>query len=627
MAGESIGPLAIKVTVASDGVSTGLQAAAQAMNQGLAKIAGDVTRVSSGLGDLFSGDLTRGIRQMGMGSAALATDIGKVAEKALGNPGRFLAEDVIGGLAIATSKIPVIGGLLSLPFEGMASAGKLALDAFDQGSERVLTLGRAARATGLDISEMQVFGSVVGDIDLAVTAMHRLQSEAQKAAVEGAGADNAFTRLGLNAMRLTTEGTGLQTWMALADKLKAAGPGAAIREVDEIFGKRMGASVMEQLMKGSGFVEKREGLFKLFGADADEGTLSLIKRTKEAQAEINIFKEGFQNQVTIGLAPVLSGLAEVLPRLSELGLSAKGLEDVVFNIASGVAVFAGSLVDMFKDPAAALERLSQVWDRVKDLMIQGAVQVGKTLGESIRTGMLSSSTVQGWFFNEGQYRDQWNEILARAGAQQLPGKFKEKGLFDGIFGGGGREEWFGVGPAAPNTADAMIAAFAKARRARDEVNDEANLLDPFARWASSLEDMDRKIDSPFRKLRQQMLTIRGVMEGAPNFANPFDPESYLRAEAAQQKLAPEMGFQLLQQLRSATGGAPLGSQFVGAAEAGSREAYSAATVYNAETESVEQEIKRRLEEMNQLQKTQNDLGQRTVDVLQAMRSDEGWNFP
>ncbi len=615
---DQLGPLSLKITASPQGLEQGLAQSEQMVQASAARMDDATAKTGADAGKGWALSLAEKIKG-GLGDAGEALQgAGQLVEKALGNPARFLTDNVFGALGNVAGRIPGLGPLLALPFEGLQTVGNAALDLYDQGSQKMLEVGKAARAAGLEIGEFQAFASLVGDTDQAAAAMFRFQTSLQTAAQEGVGADNAFTRLGIDAAKLLTEGSALNAWGVFADRLKEAGGSAAKLDLaGDVFGRRQAGALMDALGKGSAGVERRSDLIDLFGGRFDEGTLTLIKQAKEAQREIALFKQGFETQVTVGLAPVITALAEMLPKLSEMGISAKGLSGVVTDIGFGILDVGAFLVDVFTHPTESLEDFKTTWLGVEATMLEGIARLGSSISSALlgplgKAGIVLDVGLRGASMQLGGSGSVANDLRQQADELRKQQASREWSraldLAEAEFEGRGTR----------TARDALAELKAEILGRRDEVNQAVGQFDPFAAWKASADAFNAKLDTPFDKLRKEAAALKGQLDGMPNAMNPFDPEAGLKGLALEDSLKARGGWNLLQQLRSAPGGAA--SPFVGAAEAGSREAFSAVNEYRAQREDLQEEIARLTRQAVEIAQQQLQIGRDSAKELENLNN-------
>src|SRR5262245_34334268 len=85
----------------------------------------------------------------------LSTTIGPGLAEAFKNPAKVFTT-LLSTVGDLFSRIPVVGGLLAAPFELAAAAGNFLIDTFQQGSQAILDMGRAAARAQVSIRELQV---------------------------------------------------------------------------------------------------------------------------------------------------------------------------------------------------------------------------------------------------------------------------------------------------------------------------------------------------------------------------------------------------------------------------------------------------------------------------------------
>lgn len=628
---NQIGPLTAKIIANSEGLDPGLKAAEDKVKASADKIAEETAKAGKESGKRWAESWADGVRNLTKGALSLGNDLAKFAERAMTNPGRVFA-DTVGALGNVAGRMPVLGPLLALPFEGVNAAATMALDAYDKGAERLKLLGQEAMRANMPLGDFQVLAeSMGGDIAAAAAQIFKFQAALENAAGAGLGAKNVFTELGLDALELQTRGT-KAAFSEFADRVRALGTSfAQTAAAKEIWG-RGAADLMPTLLRGSEFIDKRSKLLGGFGAGFSDADFENLKKAQAAKKEWALLWQGLETQVTIGLAPVFRAFSELMPKLSEMGITAKGLAPIITEIGFGILTAGTAVVDFvieaFRDPWGAITR---GWDSAKGALVGIATEMGVAIGKGIDAGLASGGGV-GEAFSEFFTRKRMKEskdFLERSREALEVAEFEKA---NPGWGGRGSPAWMDMGPhfegggagggIGQRLADRIREIRQQLKPAMEGVKADAQQNDPFAVWEDSVKNFLGSAESALSKFKAQWQSLRGFLDAGDRQVFGVDDDAKgFQALQLGEKLAGKGGFALLQALRGAAGGgAALGSQFVGAAERGSREAYSAITQYQGSArESVQEEIRRLLEEANEQGRIQTEQGRQAVEAMRDLR--------
>lgn len=323
-------------------------------------------------------------RAASLGAVGFAAEgLVKVLEKSVVNPLHLVSK----GLAAVTegvSRIPVVGGLLALPFTAAAGAADLFADAIDRSQEQLGALSRISKQTGASVADSQVFsflaGSVGGmrqDLDAAGPLMVKFQKALALAATQGKETDNAFNRLGLNARELAS-GDLLGAFGAFADKIKGLNNQAFAGQLSMRVFEEAGLRLLPTLLKGAAGVDEVRKKLDAFGLTVSGGAADSLADLQKRATELRLLREGFFNQLSQAALPILGAISDQLPRITG---GFKGLAEPIiegfFKAADAVAYFidvveAGRLKETFEAvglafKAAMLDAIGAVIDALPDL--------------------------------------------------------------------------------------------------------------------------------------------------------------------------------------------------------------------------------------------------------------------
>lgn len=323
----NIGNLAVQLTLNSTQLFPALQRAEKAL-----------TSASKRIGDT--------VKNLGAGM--------DIASRVYTKPLQTLGDVALGGMAKLAAQVPVVGGVLSLPFEALHTGFKTVISTYEEGSQLIKSLGEGAMKTNLPVEQFQLFATVAGNMETAAPALFKFQQAMGKAQLAAFGTKNSFTEMGFSMEEIAQLAAGdvNVAFGRVADKLNALGSaGTRARIIRDVFG-RGGMALGPALTKGSAGVEKAGGFMEQFGLKVTQTDVDSIKKAGMAAKQLDMLKQGFTIQVTKGLAPFVAEIAE---RVGNLGVGFGGLAD---NIVQGIGT-AGRHVAFFID---ALRSLDSTWE-------------------------------------------------------------------------------------------------------------------------------------------------------------------------------------------------------------------------------------------------------------------------
>ena len=352
-----VGPVSVRMSASPEGLAAGLATAENmvaASGQKMAaesdkagsKLAAAITGKLSASGNFLNKTLPEKVRGGVQASYGAIMSLEGTLEKALKDPGRA-AVDLVGGIGGQLARIPALGGVLALPFEGVAAAGALALAAYAKGADSIRELGKAAAKTGVAVSDFQVFALVAGDMSLAEKAVFKFQQKLADAQLAAIGTSDAFTRLGLDGRAIAEQA---QTSFSgafgkVADKIREL-PSAMLqaKAAFELFGKS-GFQLLPAILKGSGEIDKMRANIAKFGGGVNGADVANVKQADLSKKLVGAFVGGFSVEVTKAVAPGLAVLSQMVAEnmTGFGGLSAKIVDWV--GVAGGAVA---NLVDAFQ---------------------------------------------------------------------------------------------------------------------------------------------------------------------------------------------------------------------------------------------------------------------------------------
>lgn len=604
---NQIGPLTVKLTANAEGVKAGTDQAVKEIDAGASKMEKAAEKASRG----FAVKMIEGMKGVFSGAMDWGSTIGGLFEKLLGNPGRFLADNILGGLSNLANRIPVVGTLLAAPFDLASTAIGSALDTFDAGKARIMELGKAAAGANVDLHQFQVVQAAMGtDAQVTAVLLTKMQKALSEMALAGPGANNAITRLGLNADQLSRMGVD-KAMGVIGDRLNTLGSRyLQTAYASEIFGRGV-AAAMGPLMRGSEGFNKIRNLIEGFGTGIGASDFANVRAVDMAGKQLKMFKEGFGNQVTVGVAAILAELADAVPKLSDLGVTFKGLATTVVDAAEIMAKAGGLVIEAWSKPELVL----RVWEAAaagfEAIMMKMVSVANRAIGEMLeRSGKLISLFSPG--FGGGA------EALGAMAKQDASGLTAESSRAFSRAMQNLRDSF-----AETKSGAALNDFFARVRERLAQTGQEGKENDPFAFWLESAGRLQERLEnaSPISKVKQGLAEIKALTQGGPvelmgqGGVVRIDPRTGMPLEGQQifAGLAEKAAFGLFSSLKSYM---PSYTP-VGAVERGSREAYSAEMAYRgAAAENLQEVIKGIQEAILKEAQEQNKIGRNMLDAIE-----------
>jgi hypothetical protein len=531
------------------------------------------------------------------------------------------------GLGFAKSFAQGVAGFSAA---GLAATTAAVVALYKEGASNVKELAAGAKEANVGLADFQAVATAIGDINVASNALGEMREKLFEVQTAGGAASGVLASVIPDAFAIEAMGTA-KAFGFISDRIRELGSRSAQLTAAKGVFKKAGEPALEAILRGSGYVDMIRGRLADYGADVTDSTYQSIKAAERATRDLGMMRKGFSNQVTVALAPGLAELASRLPTLASIGVTAKGLAGLIVDGADKLLTAAGRLADTFADwiddPWGMLK---QTWE---DLWGWAAGMWDKMLSQlkAIFDAAIDAMTKGIQHAIEEGLRF-WKRLTDGTPVPAGAGKFPR---FGG--GGGGAAEdlsdAFGTGAGTGGDwggeetdpggwrkrgkweefANSFVAGWrqrmADLRRSAEENN-------PFDIWSRAAETFAEKLDGPFEKFKGEWLKLQGILR-VPGEGFPADAAG-IQAILLNRQIQGRGGYQLLQQLRSLGGEKP-GTQFLGAAERGSREDYSAFVQYQgAALESLEEEIKRLLTEANETQKRQEADGRRAVEILRDL---------
>jgi hypothetical protein len=617
MAGTNIGPLTLKIMANAEGMSATLGRASVSINAWAINAARTFAKVTKSLSVGVPGGMAKG----GMASSIVG-GLGNVKagiEKAMGDPGRFLAENVVGGLGAAVGRIPKVGALLALPIELAGGAMSYALDQFDKGSESLKMLGAASARTGIGMNDLKAIMIAAGPAsEMAEKAIFKLQQHVMNAARGSESAKAAFFQLGISTDGIAKVKT-IDLLKQISDRFAALPAGAAKSAAAfDLFGKN-GLAMMPMLAEGSTKITKSQGLVAQFGLGGDENGLAMVKKVAEAKKTMALFSEGMTNGITLGVAPILLTISEYMGKFGLTTNNVKGwVLDAFDVIGTGIAytwdilktgwdigrsLWPGfklgcqvAAVAILEFGASALESLAKVGQKVAEVVMMLA-KIDPVTNLSMKGMKALGIDIEG---------------MAKGGAAAAMGGNMAAGLREAAERGRGMIKttkddllkiWGNPNESAVNGFKGFMD---RVRQIAAQTGGAAgnSLSEALAMWGPKIQEMQKQFDGPLGVFKEKVGEINAIWQTG---LLQFNPGFRLQAVGAEfQKLA--AGMNLPQK------------KFAGAAMKDSTEAYSAIVnhQFGDQNMSVQERMRQILEEQSARQLDQIRIGQ---EMLDAMKKD------
>ncbi len=623
---QQIGPVTVKLTADATGVKGGVDAAVKTVEEGGGKIGEAAEKAGKSFGERLGGGIkgfTDKLKGGLSGILGLGASGGGLIEKALGNPGRFLADNIVGTLGDLANRVPIFGPLLALPFEGAATAMTAALDIFDAGKQRIKDLGAAAAAANVDLHQFQIISAAMGT-DLAVTStlLVKMQRSLREMALAGPGANNALTRLGLDAADLSRMGVD-RAFGFIGDRLDTLGSRfLQTAYASEIFGRGV-AGAMGALMRGTAGVDKIRSLVEGFGAGVGVSDFGNIRNIEMATKQIKLLKEGLSNQVTVGVGAVLAELADRVPKLTEFGITFKGVAQAIVDVLEGAARFGVGLSQVFTNSTVREE----LWNMFAGLAKAFGNTLLMFLQEGVGRVLSSIGKVKLGYLGEADF--------GAAGKRVLQGAdYSQARQWQGLTGTMSAWSRFQEALTGGTAFEAVGRFFTGVRDRLAQTGQSGRENDPFAFWLESAGRLQERLESqsPLDKLKQSVLEVQNLTQKGPGMADLFAPPGANLMGATPRAWAPffeggdanaagalfpglaeKAAYGIFSGLKNFVPSmAP-----IGAMEKGSKEAYSTITAYQgSQAVSVQDAIKAAVQEMARQQAEEVRIGR---EMLEAIR--------
>lgn len=545
-----------------------------------------------------------------------AADLSKQAE----NLGRTMGTKLTGAFKLAMGAGAAAAGGGALVAGGMAYA-------YYEGANMIREMGNAAAQASAPVEEFQALVAAFGKSEDAIDAATKLANLVGKAAVLGEGAD-ALNAIGLDATQLANSTNAFEQ---VADKIGAMGQGfrqswAAMSLFGEDYKK-----FMPVLSRGGEFIREQKALLDSFGATIGGSAVANVRDADRFFAQFDALKQGFFVQIASGVAPMIAELSALIPKLSEMGITFKGMAGFIVDSAEAVSKLGYATMEAFSSPQVR----SAMFEIVGDVMVYAANKFTQALTAGLAAMMQTignRSLGKLWIPGMGEMplgRLPFGDI-----GDDLARKSQNQGIVAATRIQAAAIEWKQLQESLrdlPGFA-ALEGFFGRVRNRMADVGNAAMRNNPFEVWKVSVDALEQSVATSTDQMVKEFNRLESLVRNAPTINDLLSPKgSFARnpmdefQNAFQQTIddAENMREKLLEPVFRKLGGmaAQIGQmnqyQPVGAMEQGSREAFSTVTAARfSARESMEQMIARLLAENNKLAAEQARAGR---DLVEAWR--------
>lgn len=416
-------------------------------------------------------------------------------------------------------------------------------------------------------------------ITQTATALSEVADAAKTIRTPAAQATDALGRLGLSGRDLAglplTDSLG-----KIADKFAALkSPADQARIAYEIFGD--GArDLIPSLLEGSAGLDSAAARVKGFGLAVSESDVANAKAAADALESLTKLKDGVVNQLAVGIAPVIAEVGELF---SGVGLSVDGLADTVISGMQGIGYAVAAGVESWKGLTMVWDGLKIAFQKVVSYLLDGLALVGDGINAASEKVRELSGIDLGTIDLSG-VRDSaraWSDAADTNAADFWKKWAEDKSAF--------------------TTVNDL---FDRIRNRMKETHEDAkkrNVIDAMLADTGAIGKLKDSLRTPFDDFKSQAKEVMALQaRGAFRLAPGLDLQ-VLGAEF--RKL--QQSFQLPE------------VKFAGAAEKGSKEAYSAILKFQnpQKAESVQDAMKRIQEQLLREQKENVRVGKDVLKVL------------
>jgi len=294
--------------------------------------------------------------QISANTAQLATAVQDVNKRLddMGSAGKKAANDLSVLKNIEIARVFIDG--IKLVADGLIAAAGAARGLFDDSREAIDAIGKLSTSTGVSVETIQKLQGVARlagvESETLAKALGKLGVQADKLKDKD---DNVFKRLGLDAQELASSDVETILFQVAEAFAKIGSDTEKIGIASELFGERIGRSLVPLLTQGGEALEKALERAGRLGGVLTEDQVRLVERMNDRFSEVSSTIGGIINQVTAGLAGPLEDAATFLletfekvggQKIGEI-LSDKLLQfaEVISKIFLEIVKFFGTFID------------------------------------------------------------------------------------------------------------------------------------------------------------------------------------------------------------------------------------------------------------------------------------------
>jgi hypothetical protein len=251
--------------------------------------------------------------QISANTAQLATAVQDVNRRLddMGNAGKKAASDLSVLKNIEIAKLFIDG--IKLVADGLVGAANAARSLFDDSREAIDAIGKLSTQTGVSVETIQKLQGVARlagvESETLAKALGKLGVQADKLKDKD---DNVFKRLGLDAQELASSDVETILFQVADAFSKIGSDTEKIGIASELFGERIGRSLVPLLTQGGEALEKALERAGRLGGVLTEDQVRLVERMNDRFTEVSGTITGIIKQVTAGLAGPLEDAATFL---------------------------------------------------------------------------------------------------------------------------------------------------------------------------------------------------------------------------------------------------------------------------------------------------------------------------
>lgn len=544
-----IGPITAKVVATASGMATGLADAEKKLKASTSKMADQAKKDGAAAGKGFASALTQGL---------------------------------------------LIGGGMKLFDLGLTAFGKLT-ELFTGGAARMAEVGKAARQAGADVAGFQVIVEALGnDLPSATEGVLKLKEAMGKALVEGQ--TDTFDRLGVNVVELM----GLredEAFVKVAERLRELGGGVAeARAGMVLFGDKF-KDLRHILDDGGEQIRLMARDLKAFGADFGDGAFLQSREWARAMNQFSLLWKGLQNQIAMGVMPVINEFFARVGSLADMGITFKGVGETIISVVNRI----GQAILYVKESFSDTSLIRKGWDVLFAHIRVWMLSLMREFQRSMATALRGSKWTRGLA-----------ETFSIAAAQNDNALFQARG--DAKYGFRELEEILAGKASFQSWAKVIESAY---DRLRSMVFQGPKNIGPdlFRLWEEGAERMSKALEGPVDKFRDALKQVKALsalkeawlVGPMPEGGGPITDAQALTLAGA------------FNQLRGGFGGAPSYNPAAAMLE-GSREAYSAVNAFRQSTgrESVEEALKRIMQQQLEQEREQLRVGKEVAAAAKKL---------